>query len=149
MLHKELLFQSDVATFHHLTNAASSESSKIFQMIQMCDYRTCPITHLRKGSHIPSGSVLFTPFHCVTMVNKGNVQLPALSHCCSSKNMSWTAFSQELPNTQPSIHSSFLSSCRLQIVSGNINTINNHFLHETFSNCRTQKHLTQFTTHVL
>ena len=52
-------------------------------------------------------------------------------------------------STQPSTHPSFLGSYRLQLVAGTINTANKPFLHETFSNCRTQKHLTHFITYVL
>lgn len=63
--------------------------------------------------------------------------------------MSWTALSRKLPSTQPNTQPSFLGRQRLQLVAGTINAINNPFLHETFSNCRTQKHLTHFTTYVL
>lgn len=48
---------------------------------------------------------------------------------------------------QSNIHCSFLGGYRLQIVATTINTINNPFLHETFSNCGT--HLMDFTTQVL
>lgn len=50
VLHKELSPQRDVTTPQHPHELSQCESTKTFQMIQMCDCHTQPFTHLHQGS---------------------------------------------------------------------------------------------------
>jgi len=107
------------------------------------------LTSIRAAStHVPFGSALFAPLHCVAMANKGNIQFPALSHCRSPKNKHVLdcSFTEAAKHAD---HPSFLDGYRIQSVAGTCNIINNPFFLETFPNCSTPKHLTHFTTYFL
>lgn len=84
------------------TNAASGESSKTFQMIQMCDCHTCPFTHCCQGSQDPC-SFWLCAFHSLSLCyygKWGKCSTPSSESLPPSQKtvMSWAALSQEMPS---------------------------------------------------